>query len=244
MIKPFAFISCSFFCQVGFSQSESIITDRPDITESAEVVPAGWLQLEHGFQYSDYNNPIVDYATTLVRWGLNAHTELRLAYAPSIELHENLKGETVLQMQSFSMGLKSILYSGNYFNCAAISSGGSTITREEEDLYADPNFELLIAAAADINQFWTLSVNTGGTLSGDDGYVKMPFSLSNGIAIGDKFGYFAELFVEDLTDFEASVDMGFTYLINTNIQVDVSGGYQFDYDVPFISTGFAYRFDL
>lgn len=220
------------------------MTDRPDITESAEVVSAGWLQLEHGFQYSGYDSPNVDFATTLVRWGLNAHTELRLAYAPSIELNDNLRGETLLQMQTFSVGLKSVLYSGNNINCAAISSGGSTYTWEDEKLYLNPNFELLIAAAVYINQFWTLSVNTGGTLSGSDGYVMMPFSISNGISLGDNFGYFAELFVEDLTDFEASVDMGFTYLINTNIQVDVSGGYQFDYDVPFISTGFAYRFDL
>ena len=35
------------------AQTSAIVTDRPDITESAAVVPTGWLQGEHGFSYSD-----------------------------------------------------------------------------------------------------------------------------------------------------------------------------------------------
>jgi hypothetical protein len=29
-----------------------------------------------------------------------------------------------------------------------------------------------------------------------------------------------------------------------NFQVDISGGFHFDYETSFISTGFAYRFEL
>ena len=30
----------------------SIATDRPDITESAQITPVGWFQYEGGYQYS------------------------------------------------------------------------------------------------------------------------------------------------------------------------------------------------
>ncbi|QQS35781.1 MAG: hypothetical protein IPM56_16290 [Ignavibacteriales bacterium] len=45
-----------------FSQDTvpELVTDRPDKTESASIVPVGWLQIETGFEFSgekfdDYN---------------------------------------------------------------------------------------------------------------------------------------------------------------------------------------------
>src|ERR1700736_6070107 len=67
----------------GFTQSVSnqeIVTDRPDTTESAVVVPKASLQVENGFTWTD-NGPsrLISLCQSLIRMGLSAATELRLA---------------------------------------------------------------------------------------------------------------------------------------------------------------------
>lgn len=61
-----------------FSQdSEPLVTDRPDATESSVTVGDGTLQIETGFIFEDYTSSSIDYtqqdfhiATTLFRYGI------------------------------------------------------------------------------------------------------------------------------------------------------------------------------
>jgi len=56
-----------------------IVTDRPDITESAIVVPKERLQFENGLTWtSDRGQTAVDLPETLVRFGVSDRTELRI----------------------------------------------------------------------------------------------------------------------------------------------------------------------
>jgi Putative MetA-pathway of phenol degradation len=59
-----------------------IVTDRPTVTNSSVVVPAGSLQVENGFLVTDREGEdIADGPETLVRFGLAKTIELRL-YVP------------------------------------------------------------------------------------------------------------------------------------------------------------------
>jgi hypothetical protein len=59
--------------------NSQIVTDRPDITESAMVVPAGSLQLENGFTWtSDHGKQSADFSESLLRFGVLGRTEVRL----------------------------------------------------------------------------------------------------------------------------------------------------------------------
>jgi hypothetical protein len=61
-------------------QAETIATDRPAVTESSVVVPAGGLQLETGLTATDTGGQsVVDFPETYLRYGLLEKTELRLA---------------------------------------------------------------------------------------------------------------------------------------------------------------------
>ena len=61
------------------SPNSEIVTDRPDITESAIVVPIGSLQFENGFAWtSDHGKQSLDVSETLLRFGIFGRTELRL----------------------------------------------------------------------------------------------------------------------------------------------------------------------
>lgn len=56
-----------------------IVTDRPDFTESSEVIPAGWLQLEGGISFEGESDARAFSApATLLRIGLGKRAELRL----------------------------------------------------------------------------------------------------------------------------------------------------------------------
>ena len=56
-----------------------IVTDRPDVTEAAIVVPKESIQIENGFTWSlDHGNNSVDLSESLIRLGISSRTELRI----------------------------------------------------------------------------------------------------------------------------------------------------------------------
>jgi hypothetical protein len=66
-------------CLAQTAKEQEIVTDRPDITESSLVVPAGTLVVESGFTWTrDHEKRLVDLSESLVRFGLGNRTELRL----------------------------------------------------------------------------------------------------------------------------------------------------------------------
>ena len=66
-------------CVGQMSSTSQIITDRPDITESSVVIPAGSVQVESGVTWSlDHGAFTVDLSETLIRVGILGRTEIRL----------------------------------------------------------------------------------------------------------------------------------------------------------------------
>jgi hypothetical protein len=61
------------------NSSSPIATDRPAVTDSSIVVPAGSLQFENGFaDTASYGQRALDGSETLLRFGVASKTELRL----------------------------------------------------------------------------------------------------------------------------------------------------------------------
>ena len=67
---------------VARGQSPDMVTDRPDQTESATVVPRGLLQVEMGYLFAR-DGDVDGYAVpgTLFRLGLGGRLELRIGHA-------------------------------------------------------------------------------------------------------------------------------------------------------------------
>ena len=62
----------------------AIATDRPDITESAQITPVGWFQYEGGYQYSHNEESLPGGSITdrhqfeeVLRFGVNQRFEVR-----------------------------------------------------------------------------------------------------------------------------------------------------------------------
>ncbi len=71
----------AFTCRVPASDATSpIVTDRPSVTASSTVVPAGSFQAENGLQETWMaGKRTLDFPETLLRFGVTSVTELRLA---------------------------------------------------------------------------------------------------------------------------------------------------------------------
>ena len=90
MQKTFLFSLIILFTSQGFAQQSlgdaTIITDRPDLTESSRAVPYKSIQIETGFLMfvenpsvsSEFSTTLYQFPTTLVRFGLLKNAELRI----------------------------------------------------------------------------------------------------------------------------------------------------------------------
>jgi hypothetical protein len=63
-------------------EKPELVTDRPDQTEAPSLVPTGGLQVETGFVYEKDGEQNITktnftYNTTLIKYGVNDHFELR-----------------------------------------------------------------------------------------------------------------------------------------------------------------------
>lgn len=83
------FVSTAIFSQ----NQEPIQTDRPDQTETPALVPKGMFQVETGFsvQKNDANSNTQTLPSTLWKYGVNDHFELRLITELTTEKNINDK---------------------------------------------------------------------------------------------------------------------------------------------------------
>lgn len=83
-----------------------IATDRPAITNSSVVVPAGSFQMENGFlETSSQGQSVLDGPVSLVRFGINTRTELRFT-APDYLYRLNTGDDIGSGFGDFALGVK------------------------------------------------------------------------------------------------------------------------------------------
>lgn len=84
-VKPIAFIVLSLAFTSVFAQKVPLTTDRPDQTESSNIVLPGHLQIEHciGLEKIKDGPKLFGHPSTLFRYGVNESFELRLVIDPN-----------------------------------------------------------------------------------------------------------------------------------------------------------------
>lgn len=229
--------------------SQELITDRPDQTESAAVVPKNSLQIEAGIVYEilEMNDASIenwDFPSALFRYGLLNILELRLGTSINSgttnlsDTSESYKGMTDIEL-----GAKIAIIDGNgilpqtavivYYNTL---SGTSYVSSDEH------SYGALVSLAKDINN----NVSTGINVSWE-GYEKsnssmIKYSFVLGVSLGEKAGLYLENYGHSIEDeFRTSFDAGITYLISENVQYDFSFGTGINHQMNFISTGISIR---
>ena len=233
---------------VASAQSQELVTDRPDQTESATVVLRGMVQVETGYLFSrdgDVNH--YEVPGTLFRVGLGGRTELRIGHAGVIgEEKRHGAGDSELGVK-----VNFIERADGWRPEVAILGGLSLPTGDDgfSSEGVDPSF--LVSFAYTLSPRLSLGSNIGAAWESSseetDRDVVIVYSLVLGGGLMDRFGVFLELFgdrqIMGASATSASVDGGLTLLLTDLVQLDVYAGRSLWglTDDVFVGTGLSFR---
>lgn len=239
-----------------------LITDRPDQTESAEVVPLYTLQVETGVvlewqekgEYSFIIN--ADYGGTLLRFGFHRILEARLGTGIS-QIRSKAPGMVMNELHGMAplvLGLKAKVLVGNGLipDLALIASYQVPGTGHEEFASEKLVQTYLAAFAHTLTENAGLGYNLGFEHDAFDKKSAFFYSAVIGFSAGEKMGLFLETYgskswfggdPQTIIPWDSRADAGLTYLVLPNLQLDLSGGIGLSEFAPkgFISTGFSWR---
>jgi len=220
-------------------QLGTLITDRPDATESPTAMPKGFLQVETGAFYEAFEENAIKtetfaYNTTLVRYGLLNNLELRLGW-------DFVKGKTMVNgttLENVTSGFNPLLFG---FKTTIAQENGcfpeigfmghlflpftASTDYRPETTGADFRFSF----AHTLSEKSSLAYNLGAAWGDDSSELAYIYTLAYGYSITEKFGAYAELYGDLPEDSKSNHlwDVGLTYLISNNVQLDATVGSSF-----------------
>jgi hypothetical protein len=232
------------FVVIGLSaNTQTIVTDRPDQTESSTTVPSGSFQTESGVLvgFTDIDNSSerqILLPTNLFRIGISKGIELRvLSQFESIE--NKTLDETFSGISDLEVGAKVQLFKKEEANTEIAFLSHLIIPSGSKDLTIDKigainKLSISHSISKSVGIGYNVGYNYLGIGSGD-----LTYSFSIGIGITEKLGAYMEPY-GDLVDFEehtSNFDAGFTYLIQDNFQFDFSFGTGINHSMNYLALG-------
>ncbi len=223
--------------------SQTIITDRPDQTESSSTIEKGSLQIESGiligFTEDDFTSERQLLApTTLFRYGITNGVELRV-----LSQFESLKDQNSSQkingISDLEIGTKVQLFKKEDVNTEIaflshliLPTGSMGLTN---DSFGTIN---KLSLAHDLNDDMSIGYNVGYDFFGE-GSGNLTYSVALGISVIDSFGIYIEPYGNfiEFKNHEASFDAGITYLLRDNVQLDFSFGTGINHTMNYLSVG-------
>jgi hypothetical protein len=207
----------------AFSQS-SFSANRPGQIINPDIVPAGNFMIETGFQYGknlgsrNYLLPV-----TSVRYGLNGNVELSLNVSNIYKVDKELFGLT-----SYNIGSKiAICEQKNLLPKITFVAAYILPFAGVESLRPENSGGLMqLAVSHTLGDRCTVYSNVGATWNGNDPFPVYNYVLSIYVSPVSKLWAFAELYglVPEKGTGNTSSDMGFSYLVADNVQLDLSFG--------------------
>lgn len=236
-------------------QLPTIVTDRPDQTESSSTIPARTLQIESGVVMSNWktaDHELTNWAlgTTLLRYGVWDNFELRLGsyyqittgsvIATGADSTESGAGPILAGFKVYVIEEKGLRPEISILADITLRHIGSLSYRPT---YSFPTAK--ISASHTLSPKFSLGYNAGFAYSGKNADGFFVYSVVVGYSITSRFGFYGEAFGTfdhgDLPNHR--IDGGFTYLARNNLQFDITAGTGFDdaIDMYFLSAGFSWR---
>jgi hypothetical protein len=227
------------------AQLEQISTDRPDQTESPSIVPAGFLQNEHGISFiTGQTFKSFGLISTLFRYGINENFECRVTVDPFIMKYEGDGDSVHSGIAPISVGIKSKLIEGSRFLPSLSFIAGIQLNRiaSEKEKTNYPGIAARFSASNQLLDQWSIGYNFGIEWDGIQTNPAYVYTFTSAFTLNEQLGCFVEVFGAFNNSLsEHQVDGGFTFLANINCQFDISGGYNLNTEQVFGGIGAAYR---
>lgn len=214
------------------AQEEPLITDRPDFTESPQVVPRGRVQVEGGSTYSRQGaQNELEVGEVLVRVPVAEKIEIRVG-VPSYVFRRD--GGRASGLDDSFIGAKFALSQGNpqkkkptlgLLIGTTLPTGSRAIG---ENAYQP---EAIIAASWELSPKVAFNSNLGYGQPRDAGtrFGQLLGSVSLGFTLSDRWGAYAEVFGVSKADATGQgakyINGGVTYLLNNDFQLDARLGF-------------------
>ena len=214
------------------SAPETLVTDRPDFTESSSSVGSGVLQLESGVTYSSFQNgtDVTTIPEILARWGVAKKFELRFLL-PTYS-RESGGGGNASGFLSSGVGFKYELTQGGGsaflggMEAALIAT--TTIPTGTSD-FASSKWQpsAVFCASWELAPNVGIATNLGVGRPADDNnrYTTLWASVSIGVGLNETTSLFVELYgfnrEEDRGPSIATFQTGLVYLFSPDLQADV-----------------------
>jgi hypothetical protein len=206
-----------------------IVTDRPDFTESVQVIAPGHAQLEGGYTASGAGSAHEhSLGELLLRVGLLRRTELRLTNGYVVA---TAAGDATHGLQDASIGAKVVLLGEERgFLPATSVIASSTVPsghRDVGDAHAVPEVKLLLARELPRDFAFGMNVNASWPGDARGRFVSHAWSATLGRPVTRRTAAYAEVFgIADGRYASESrwANAGLTYLVHDALQLDVRAG--------------------
>lgn len=227
-------------CSGGPQHDKPLVTDRPNFTSTSVTVGKGVTQIEFGYTFADDSSAgqevsYQSFGEFLYRRGILVDwLEFRLGLSPLQQTEEagsfrNTTVGTEDLYTAFQFALTpqtGILPESALIVQMSVPTGSTAFTSNQ----IEPGVNWIYTWV--LNDFLSLSGSTQGNRSFDDNnrsYLEMAQSLNVNYTLTKQLSAFTEWFVlipcgANTEQTENYIDGGFTYLINNNLQLDISAG--------------------
>ena len=213
-----------------YTYAQELITDRPDQTESAQVVPLHSLQIESGYVFETKIQPgekTITANSTLLRYGIIKDFELRLGVDYSIYTPKTgaakLKG-----FNPIYVGFKlEFTNEDGVFPGIALLGGLGIPKIASEDFKTDRIApDLRLAFSHTFSEKLSLGYNVAIEWDGNHNMPVGVYTVALGLGLTEKFGCYIEAFgdIWNKEGVQQLADGGLTFLLYDNLQIDASAG--------------------
>ena len=242
MKKKYLFILCYLFTISLFSQT--ITTDRPDQTEGSSTILKGTFQIETGILLSEEDNAEKKLLlpSSLLRFGLTENIELRVFQ--EIE-HKIYHSNTITGFKDLQVGFKLQVFQ-KLNSSTEIALMSHFNIPSSSNSYSNNKLGLInkLCISHPSNSKTQIAYNIGYDYIHGETW-SLTYSFLTGFQVNDKFNTYIEPYGEiiELNQYLGKINLGFTYLIKDNMQLDYSIGAGINHLFNYTSVGYSILFN-
>lgn len=252
MKRHFLLLILMSVAQLALAQTNeppTLVTDRPDQTESTVVVPVQYLQIETGPRYTRVDETVSEfvYSNTMLRYGVLSWLELRLGQDYGRQRYALDGGEReyegffplMLGTKVHLLEERGLVPATALLYEAQLPTGSRALRPEETTHTIRGLFSYTLSDWVD------LGYNLGVVFPNEQDRVSTVYTVSFAFKMTDKLTALTEVygFLVNEEQNQHAFDGGFTYLLRPNLQLDLLGGAGLSEaaDDGFVTAGLSWR---